>query len=187
MLDCLRRRAKDFGLVRSHAGKDFLRMQMATRTFALFAITTVASVAVANEIFDSPGPGYRQQIELFSPAIDRADSFDIQIQPAWLSVGLTRSAADDLDIRFAEPLNLVNPPLPDSAPDLPQPIRLFISPQQLPTSLSLPDSAQDFSQPIRLFISPQQLPTGFSIRTPTRAPAEKFPLLNPRRVRLPRS
>jgi hypothetical protein len=88
-------------------------------SIALVAIASFPSILAAGDIFDSPGPGYRQQIESLFPSPDRTHSSRIRVESASLLSG-----------------SLLSP-----APDFSLPIRLFISPQQSPFSPDAPIQA----------------------------------------------
>lgn len=52
-----------------------------TSSIVLVAAASFPGIAVAGEVFDSPGPGYRQQLERFSTPLDCSLSSDIRIAP----------------------------------------------------------------------------------------------------------
>jgi hypothetical protein len=119
-------------------------------SIALIAAASFSGRSVAGDIFDSPGPGYRQQIEQFSPPAARTRFFQIRFEPGWLSGPLS-----PISERYA-----------------PQLIFRVESPG--PLGRLLPSSVPEFSQPIRLFISPQQVCTGLSLDTPFPATPKQF-------------
>jgi hypothetical protein len=109
--------------------------------FSIVLVATVfsPSISVAGDIFDSPGPGYRLQIERLSPPADRTRSVPIRVEPGWLPSPLLRTSERDsvqLILRVERPGRL-SPLFPGLEPDFSQPILPFISPQQIPTGLSL--------------------------------------------------
>ena len=55
-------------------------------SIALVAIASFPSGSVAGEIFDSPGPGYRQQLERLFPTADRTRSLSVRIESASLLI-----------------------------------------------------------------------------------------------------
>ena len=88
-------------------------------SIALVAIASFPSISDAGDIFDSPGPGYRQQIERLFPPIDLTRSFPIRVESA----------------------SLLSPSSLSPAPDFSEPIRLFMRPQQTSTSPLAPTQA----------------------------------------------
>ena len=105
-------------------------------SIVLVAIASFPSISAAGDIFDSPGPGYRQQIERFSPPTDRTRSFQIRFEPGWRPSPLLLSSERDLPQLVESPIR-PGPLLPSAEPAFSQPIRLFISRQQIRVDLSL--------------------------------------------------
>ena len=60
---------------------------------SMFWILAVSfpGVSVADDRLDAPGPGYRQQVERFSPRGVPANPFQLQIEPAFFSVEVRTS------------------------------------------------------------------------------------------------
>ena len=79
-----------------------------TLAIALATIASFQNISIAGDLFDSPGPGYRQQSE-------RIDSFRVHVGPAIIISPSLHSA----DLAFS------------------QPIHISMSPQQIPSGLSL--------------------------------------------------
>jgi hypothetical protein len=72
--------------------------------FIAAAVVLLPAVCSGGELFDAPGPGYRQQSERFFPQVERQKAFRIRVTSPVFSVHSLSDAAFGQPIRLFEQL-----------------------------------------------------------------------------------
>ena len=77
------------------------------RFLVLAAIGSVPAISHARDLFDAPGPGYRQQMARISPQPDRSAAYRIRFALAFVPI----QSPSTSEPPFSQPIRLVPQPL----------------------------------------------------------------------------